>query len=221
MIRINLLPAEQRRGNRIPARVIATAFGAALAVSAAVGWLGILYFGDLAAAEHKLEEVVAKLAEKEKRVVYHDLLDANKKDYATRVQTIQDIGKSRRIWSRFLDDMLDVVNNNGDTERHLAWFNAVNVRSDTKGATVTMPATSIQDKEMDRVANFHEDIEAAPFAHELAFKSEPMCRLEESKTHTPPWSLTFPLTMQFKPTVVEPAKAAPKPAVKPAAPAQK
>jgi hypothetical protein len=93
------------------------------------------------------------------------------------------------------------------------------VRTDAKGATVTMP-TSVQDKEMDRVANFHEDIEASPFAQDLAFKSEPMCKLEESKTHTPPWSLTFPLTMQFKPTVVE-AKPGPKPAVKPAAPAQK
>jgi hypothetical protein len=220
VIRINLLPAELRRGNRVAARVIAVAFGAAVAVSASVGWLGIVYFGDLAAAENTLEEVVAKLTEKEKRVVYHDLLETNKKDYAARVQTIQDIGKSRRIWSRFLDEMLDVVNNNGDTERHLAWFSAMTVKSDTKGATVTMP-TSIQDKEMDRVANFHEDIEAAPFAQDLAFKSEPMCRLEESKTHTPPLSLAFPLSMQFKPTIVVEPKSAAKPAAKPAEPAKK
>ena len=60
----------------------------------------------------------------------------------------------------------------------------------------------------------------APFAQDLAFKSEPMCRLEESKTHTPPLSLAFPLSMQFKPTVVvEPAAA--KPAPKPAEPAKK
>jgi len=211
VIRINLLPADLRRGNRIAARVIASAFGAAVAVSVSVGWFGIVYFGDLATAETSLQEVEAKLAEKEKRVVYYDLLEANKKDYAARVQAIQDIGKSRRIWSRFLDELIDVVNNNGDTERHLAWFDAITVKADAKGgATVTMPAAvQFKDADRDKVANFHEDVEAAPFFPELASKSDPTWRTEESKIHTPPKSMVFPLTLQFKPTVVEaaPAKA--------------
>ena len=207
MIRINLLPIELRRGNRLATRVIAAAFGAAVAVSASVGWLGIVYFGDLATAETALQDVEAKLAVKEKRVVYYDQLEANKKDYAARVQTIQDIGKSRRIWSRFLDEVIDVTNNNGDTERHLAWFGAINVKADAKGgATVTLPA-AVQDANRDKVANFHEDLEAAPFAADLASKSDPTWKTEESKIHTPPKSMVFPLMLQFKPTVIEPAKA--------------
>jgi len=47
MIRINLLPAELRGGNRLPPRVIAAALGAAVAMSAALGWFGVVYFGDL------------------------------------------------------------------------------------------------------------------------------------------------------------------------------
>ena len=62
MIRINLLPAELRRGNRLPPRVLAAAFGAALLCSAAVGWLGLVYFGDLARAEQELETAHAQLA---------------------------------------------------------------------------------------------------------------------------------------------------------------
>src|SRR5262245_15286113 len=98
MIRINLLPADLRRGNHLPAKVLGAAFGAALAVSGAIGWFGLVYFGDLGAAESALREEEAKLADRQKKVAYYELLDANKKDYALRVQTIQDIGKSRRVW---------------------------------------------------------------------------------------------------------------------------
>jgi len=209
VIRINLLPLELRRGNRIPARVLAAAFGAAVAVSAAIGWFGIVYFGDLGTAEKLLEEVDAKLVEKEKRASYHSQLEVNRKDYAERVQTIQQISQSRRLWSKFCDELIDVVSNNGDTERHLAWFRSITVKNDPKkGATVTMPG-AVQEADSSRVANLHDDLEAAPFADELMGKSDPTWRLEVDKVRNPAQSLSFPLVLQFKPTVkdVAPAKA--------------
>lgn len=200
MIRINLLPADLRRGNRIPPKVLAAAFGAAIAASAAVGWFGIVWFGDLGTAERTLTEVEAKLTEREKRVVYHDQLQANRKDYSGRVQTIQDIAKSRRLWSKFCDELIDVVNNNGDTERHLAWFDGMSVKSDLKkGSTVTLPG-NVQDADKSRIANFHEDLEAAPFAPELSAKTDPNFRLEVDKVRIPPQSLAFPLSLQFQST---------------------
>ena len=53
MIRINLLPAEYRRGNRISPKVLGAAFGAALAVAASIGWFGIVYFGELGQLERE------------------------------------------------------------------------------------------------------------------------------------------------------------------------
>lgn len=201
MIRINLLPADLRRGNRIPPKVLAAAFGGAIAASAAVGWFGIVWFGDLGAAENKLQEVEAKLTEREKRVVYHDQLQSNRKEYGGRVQTIQDIAKSRRLWSKFCDELIDVVNNNGDTERHLAWFDGMVVKTDPKkGASVSLPG-NVQDADKSRIANFHEDLEAAPFASELAAKTDPTFKLEIDKVRIPPQSLAFPLTLQFQSTV--------------------
>jgi flagellar biosynthesis regulator FlaF len=219
VIRINLLPLELRRGNRMPARVIAAAFGAAVATSASIGWFGIVYFGDLGKAEVSLQSVEKTLAEKEKRVEYHTLLEQNRKDYAERVQTIQAIGKSRRLWAKFCDELIDVVNQT-DLERHLAWFSSISVKGDPKkGATVTMPA-SVQGDESSRVANFHEDLEGAPFASDLASKSDPTWRLTVEKDRTPAAALEFPLTLQFKPTVPPdaPKKGAPKnpPAATPA-----
>ena len=218
MIRINLLPADLRRGNRISPKVLTAAFAAAVAVSGAIGWFGIVYFGDLGSAEDALVQVEAKLSEREKRVVYHDQLQANRKDYAGRVQTIQDIGKSRRLWSKFCDELIDVVNNNGDTERHLAWFDGITVKNDAKkGATVSMPG-NVQDADKSRVANFHEDLEAAPFAKDLASKSDPTFKLEIDRVRVPAQSLAFPLQLQFEPTVKD---AAGKGAQKTPAPAKK
>lgn len=212
MIRINLLPADLRRGNRLPPKVLACAFAAALAVSGAIGWFGLVYFGDLGAAEDQLAQVDAKLAERNKRVEYFTQLETNKKDYALRVQTIQDIGKSRRVWSKFLDELIDVVNNNGDTERHLAWFDSITAKNDPKrgAATVTMPS-AIEDKDKDRLANFHDDVEAAPFAKELQSKSEPTYKVEVSKERIPPESMRFQLQLQFQPRVKEAPKAPAKP----------
>ena len=210
MIRINLLPADLRRGTRIPPKVLAVAFASAVAVSGAIGWFGIVYFGDLGAAENTFAEVEATLVEHQKKVAYHDKLQANRKDYAARVQTIQDIAKSRRLWSKFLDETIDVVNNNGDTDRHLAWFDSITVKGDPKkGTTVAMPG-NVQDQDKSRVANFHEDLEAAPFAKELLTKSDPTFKLQEDKVRVPPQSLSFPLVLQFQPTIEEQKKPAAK-----------
>jgi Tfp pilus assembly protein PilN len=210
VIRINLLPADLRRGNRLPPKVLAAAFASAVAVSGAIGWFGIVYFGDLGAAEDALAQVEQKLAEHQKKVNYHDQLQANRKDYAARVQTIQDIAKSRRLWSKFLDEVIDVVNNNGDTDRHLAWFDSIAVKGDPKkGTTVTMPG-NVQDQDKSRVANFHEDLESSSFAKELLSKSDPTFRLEEDKVRIPPQSLAFPLVLQFHPTIQDPKKPAAK-----------
>ncbi|MCB9887697.1 MAG: hypothetical protein H6838_19565 [Planctomycetes bacterium] len=204
MIRINLLPAEMRRGNRLPARVIAAAFLAAIVSSASVGWFGLVYFGDLTSAEERLADYEGRLSSMQKQVVYQGELEKNKKDYAARVQTIQDIAKSRRLWSKFCDELIDIVNNNGDTDRHLAWFSGIAVKADPKkGTTVTMPG-SVQGEEKSRIANLHEDLEGAPFAAEID-RSDPSFKLDIDKKRKPAESLSFPLVLQFKPPA-QPAK---------------
>lgn len=209
MIKINLLPADLRRGNRLPPRILAAAFAAALIISAAVGWFGLVYFGTLADAEQKLVKVTAQLDSRGAKVKYHGQLIANVKDYALRVATIQDIGRSRRVWTQFMDDMIDVVNNNGATERHLAWFDGITVKGDPKkGVKVSLPS-NVQGEDKSLMANFHEDLEAAPFAKDLSKKSDPTFKLEVDESRTPSAYLKFPMALQFKP--IEKPKAKPKP----------
>lgn len=169
-----------------------------MVASGAIGWFGVVWFGDLGDAETRLEALDRKLSERERRAAYHTQLEANRKDYLERVQTIQEIGKSRRQWCRYLDELIDVVNN-GNTDRHVAWFDSIAVKSDPKGATMTVPA-SVQGDESAKVANFHDDLESAPFARELASKSEPTWRLETQKDRLPAASMVFPLVLQFRPS---------------------
>jgi Tfp pilus assembly protein PilN len=219
MIRINLLPADLRRGTRLPAKVLAAAFGSAVAVSAAIGWFGLVWFGDLGNAEDRLTAAEAKLAERQTKISYVDELEANQQDYSARVKTIQDIGKSRRVWSKFLDELIDVVNNNGDIERHLAWFDKVDVKGDPKqGSTVSMQC-NVQGEEQDRLANFDDDLAASPFGKEVA-RSDPQWQKIEDKTRVPAWAFRFPLSLKFAPTVKDTPKLKPAAAAATAAPAK-
>ncbi len=206
MIRINLLPQEYRRGQRVSSKALAVTFVSALASCSTLGWLGVVYFGDLASAESEHETVATELAGALQRSAYYDRLEANRKDYLDRVQTIQDIGKSRRLWSKTVDELIDVVNNDGDTDRHLAWFDGVTVKDDARnGTTMNLPG-HVQGKEIGRIASVHEDIERAPFAKELATKSDPGGKQETNTEREPPESFSFALDMKFQPRVKEDPK---------------
>lgn len=214
MIRINLLPMEFRRGRRVSTRLLAVAFGSVLAVCASIGWFGLTYFGKLGEVEEAHAALKTRLEQKQKRAAYYDKLDANQKDYQNRVNTIQAIGRSRRLWSKFLDQLVEVINNDSDVDRHIAWFRSMVVKSDPKkGATVTMPG-AVQGKDFGKVSNLLESIRNAPFFPELQEMPAPQGKQEISPDRTPPESIEFPMQLTFKPTApsAKPKPGAPKPA---------
>jgi Tfp pilus assembly protein PilN len=209
MIHVNLLPVELRRGKGLQAKVLVVAMASVVAVTAAVGWFTMKWFGDLQSAEQRLADADTELGELQRRVGYADQLESNKNDYTVRVQTIKDIGNSRRVWSKFLDELIDVVNNNGDTERHTAWFDELVVRNDpAKGAMVSLTC-AVQGDEQDRLANFHDDMANSSFGKQAQL-SDPNWKLEEEEGRMPPTSLRFALSLQFPPTNSKPASPAAK-----------
>jgi hypothetical protein len=205
MIRINLLPQELRRGHRISVKLLAAAVGAAAVACAAIGWFGLVYFGDLGEVERQHRQIAQELQEKTVKATYYEKLEANRKDYTSRVQTIQEIAKSRRLWSKFLDELIDIVNNDGDTERHLAWFDGMTVNGDPKrGIAVNLPG--FVQGAMDKQANLYDDIEAGPFAGEIKAKSDPGGKVAIDKNRDPPDAFQFALKLDFWPLVADRAK---------------
>ena len=124
-----------------------------------------------------------------------------KSDYEERASTIAEIAQSRVLWTEVLDQMIDTVNNDGDIDRHMAWFRSMNVKdaSGKEGPKVVMPGF-VQGDDIRRLADFHEDLEQSPFFKWVAKKSLPSGDVNISKKKKPAESLFFQLQWDFKPT---------------------
>lgn len=201
MIRINLLPQEYRRNERTSPKVFAATILGVILVCSAFGWFGFVYLGELGNMEVEEAAVSEDLANKNKQASYHDALATEKKEYEKRSGTIQSIAKSRVLWTKIVDQLVDVVNNDGDVDRHLAWFKTLNVASGDgkkKGPSVSMPGW-VQGKDIKKVADFHEDFENNPFYTNVSIKSAPSGVVDINAKRIPPESMSFGLSWTFKP----------------------
>src|SRR5688500_10437610 len=200
MIRINLLPEEYRRAERTSFKLFAGTLAAAMVVCSAFGWFGFVYFGELSSLEEDRHSVEETLKTKKERSSYHDALAAEKKDYESRSETIQDICKSRMSWTEVLDQIIDVVNNDGNTERHMAWFNSMNVRDngDAKyGPQVGMPGF-VQSNQFKKVVDSHDDLELAPVFTDALEQGAPSAQVTTNLKRNPPEAVASTLDWKFK-----------------------
>ena len=92
-----------------------------------------------------------------------------------------------------------MVNNDGNAERHLAWFDDLTVRNDATNGALVKLSCAVQGDEQDRLANFHDDMANSAFG-KRALLSDPTWKLEEEEGRVPPTSLRFALSLQFPPT---------------------
>lgn len=200
MIRINLLPDELRRSERSSPKVFAATLLAVILVCSTVGWFGYVYFGELSELEVEHRQVDEMLTAKNEAAAYHDALVAERAAYQNREATIRKIGISRMLWTEFMDQLIDLVNNEGNTARHLAWFGSAQVSDggDRAGPIVVLPG-QVQGGSLNKVANFHEDMEGAPFFPDVAYKSLPSGELKIDAKRNPPESYAFGLQLTFKP----------------------
>jgi hypothetical protein len=200
MIRINLLPEEFRRSERTAPKVFAATLAAVILVCSVFGWFSYVYFGELGRLDMERRSVEETLTSKTERANYYDALVREKKDYEKRASTIQSIGKSRILWTEILDQLLDVVNNDGNTDRHLAWFKSIDVKggNDKNGPTIAMPGL-VQGNSFQKVADFNDDVENAAFYGDVKDKTAPGGEVTTDKRRTPPDAVTFNLRLQFRP----------------------
>ena len=200
MIRINLLPEDFRRSERTSLKLFAATLAAVVLVCSGFGWFGLVWFGELTQLEEEKTAIGETLSQKKERAAYADSLEAEKKDYEARSETIQNICRSRMQWTEVLDQVIDVVNNDGNTERHMAWFRSMASREsgDSKfGPTVQLPGY-VQGREMRKVADFHDDFEHTPFFVDVADKSAPAGTVELDQRRNPPEAMAFDLRFTFK-----------------------
>jgi hypothetical protein len=200
MITINLLPQEYRRRERTSPRVFGITLVCVGVVCSAMGYLGYQYFGVLRQEQEARLAADDNLRNLERSAKYDDALIAEAKEYEKRSATMQQISRSRVLWTLKLDQLIDIVNNDGDSERHMVWFRNLNVSAgnDKVGPKLSMKGSSQTDA-FSRVANFIEDVQKHEFFREFATISPPSGRVVSDETKHPPQTVEFPFDLAMKP----------------------
>ena len=200
MIHINLLPDEYRKAERTSPKLFATVLLAVVAVCSAFGWFGFVYFGDLGKLEVEHAAVQEELKGMADQVTYHDRLLKERQDYQQRAKTIEQIGQSRIVWSRILDELIDLVNSGVETNRHQAWLAslAVSEGRGNEGPKLTIPGW-VAGESFRVLADFNEDLRAAPFARFAKSISDPSGNLAYDAERKPSAYIKFPMSFEFRP----------------------
>ena len=160
MIKVNLLPPEYRKIDGTPvARFVALAAGVFLAASAMSVW-GYVHFGMLAEVRERRTALEEELVGLQKLAERSQALLAEYKEYQKRRETIEDIDKSRILWSRKLDQLADLIHNKGDVKRHQVWLSDIRTqaaRSKASGGLLSISGWS-GGEELARLSDFNKDL---------------------------------------------------------------
>lgn len=203
MIRINLLPVEFRKKSRTPIKLV---LGLVAAVSVNAGlatWWAWSAVGEYAGVESEKTALQLEMDGLTPQVNYYKSLEVEKKQYQSREQTLASITTSRVSWTRKLDELLDVVNRGNDGQRHLVWFDDLQVAQATDAKAKvpgSLRATAHSGSEKyAQIANFLEDLEGSPFISDFQTPAPPegsQAMVDEALVPSTAWS--FPLSVTLK-----------------------
>lgn len=207
MITINLLPDEYRRKAKSPIRVIAAIAAAALVNSTLFAYYGYLEFGTSANIETTRSVLELDLGGLEPQVVYHKALEKEIQTRSAREKTLSEITRNRVLWTKTLDELLDVVHAGREGIEHFVWFEDIDVKlepggGNSRGGYGKLKAAGHSGSEdYDQVANFLEDIEDRDISGlwQIFGKPQaPQARINDADEDLIPsvnWS--FPLTIEL------------------------
>lgn len=202
MIQINLLPAEYRSREKLSLKVWATTFAAVVTVCGAGGYFGHVYLDQFKTVEAQRVSREDKLRELKPLASHYDKLVEEAKEYRLRETTIQDIATSRALWTQLLDNFIDIVNNEGNTERHSVWFDNLTVtagRAKT-GSSWNLKALS-QTNSFTKQANFLDDVRNDPeFFRDFMTINAPGGSVVSESSKEPPEAISFELKLAMKPS---------------------
>lgn len=158
MIKVNLLPPEYRKVEGTPvARFVAILAGVFL-TAAAMGFWVYIHFGQLAQVRDEHDRVESEVKALKLLAERSEALANEFKEYQKRRDTIEKIGASRVLWSRKLDEVADLIHNDGDTSRHMVWLR--NLSASRQGAGMRLRFSGLSGgEEWSRISDFHKDLQ--------------------------------------------------------------
>ncbi len=203
MIRINLLPEEYRKKARTPIKLVLALATAVILNSGLVVWWAFQKFGIQTEIESEAASLQTEMDGLTPQVNYHTALDGEAKAYKSRENTLSAITGSRISWTKKLDELIDVVNRGNNGQRHMVWFDDLNVSqaADPKAkSSGSFKATGHSGSEkFAQVANFLEDVESSTFIADFQPPSPPEgSQALADDTLVPSVAWSFPLALTLK-----------------------
>lgn len=203
MIRINLLPEEYRKKSRTPIKLMLGLSTAVALNSVLLAYLGWLTFGVAKEIDSEKMTLQVEMDGLAPQVTYHKELEKESKEYESRERTLSSITQSRIVWTRKLDELIDVVNRGDEGQRHLVWMDdlsvsqSLNPRAGNFGS-LRASGHSGSDK-FAQVANFLEDLESSTFVEDFYRPAPPEgTQTVVDEELVPPVVWAFPLSLSLK-----------------------
>ncbi|MCK6448828.1 MAG: hypothetical protein L6Q99_20730 [Planctomycetes bacterium] len=203
MIRINLLPDEYRKKSRTPLKLMLTVTGLVAVNGLALAWLAFLHFGVQAEIESERAVLQTESEGLAAQIKYHKSLESEKKIYSLREQALSDVTQNRISWTRKVDELIDVVNQGIENDRHMVWFDDLIVQQTadtrTKSYGSLRAGGHSGSERFDQIANFLDDIEHSSFLSDFNRPAPPEGSQQQTDEDLRPsvvWS--FPLQLTLK-----------------------
>lgn len=158
MLRVNLLPKEYREPEKTPMGALLMVTVCTLLSVSSLCCVAYMYFGVLKNAEAARDiakeayENIAPMAK------YADDLDAEKKEYMKRSEVIKDIETTRILWTKKIDQLLKIINNKGDRERHWAWLEDMQIHMGDSPNPGLKLKGYVGGDQFEQLSNFNRDL---------------------------------------------------------------
>ena len=164
MIQINLLPKEYQRRTKTPVKFVLAVAGATAVSGTLLAVWCWLAFGVATTVETERLTRQTEMDGISPQVAYHEALEAETKIFASRERTLGEITKNRILWTKKMDQLVDVVNSSDEVD-HFIWFDDIQVRQITGGRGKTKTYGSLEarghsgSEQFNQVANFMDSVE--------------------------------------------------------------
>lgn len=211
MIRINLLPEEFRKKARTPFKIFAALSGAVAVNASLLAWWGWMTFGVAAEIETERSVLQLEMDGLTPQVNYHDALKGEIAFHSSRERTLSEITASRVLWTKVVDELIDIVHAGGEGVRHYIWFDDVSVKQEdgqrggraTGGSWGSLKASGHSGSEaFNQVANFLADIEdprLSSFMWTFYKPGSPEGAINDNDVGlVPPVNWSFPLSLELR-----------------------
>jgi Tfp pilus assembly protein PilN len=222
MIRINLLPSENRKKEMTPLGTLLPVLVSLTLVTGAGAFWAWLHFGELAQRRSEYSALEETANQQKPQLAYLNSLRAEEADYKERAKTIQEIALSRVPWTRKLDELCQVVTDDHGGERYLVWLSSMEVKPPDNRAAATSGSKSKKQLEGEQVSieglcfsginddadplqrynNFHEAIKQSDFYREdFVAIGNPVGKavtMDDELKPSRAWTVDLPLTMRAR-----------------------